>query len=661
MCKNKFKSLGLEEQNLDKFCLQFAFTCSGVFPPLCAFLGGMVAQEVIKSITQKYTPIHQLMYFNTLDLTPQLLDSDINSSADFSQFLQKTGLTLESGENSRYNGLKMVIGNELLSNIQHSNIFMIGCGAIGCELLKNFAMLGIGTADSHIQPKQPQKPPPKPKPKPESEAEEAKSEPLEITKIPLSKKGRILITDPDVIETSNLNRQFLFREKHIRKAKSTTAGAAVLAMNPQLDGHLIARLDKVQTANEAIFNDQLFQQTDVVMNALDNIQARLYVDSRCVANRTPLVESGTLGCKGHVQVVVPRLSESYASQNDPEEDLQIPHCTLKMFPEEILHCIEWARDKFGKMFTQQPSNLEKVIQASKKEAEVPEIDILAKGLQFLEKKPNDFADCVAFARKKFQKLFVNDIRQLLYVYPLDFKTKEGNLFWTFPKRPPLEIKFDPENALHASFIAAMSCLRAKIFGIKLPETPRSLETKLKYASFANDIKIEDFVPSSEKAEAIAKQVEKETNKPEEGEDEEEKEAEEAGSGVDLNMEELEKKMSELMKEKPDLKVSSEEFEKDNDENFHIDLIYALANCRAANYNLGEMDWLTVKLKAGRIIPALATTTAAIAGLQTLELIKLLKNLPFEKYRNAFLNLALPSCTLSEPGPAKSIKLREVIV
>jgi hypothetical protein len=38
-----------------------------------------------------------------------------------------------------------------------------------------------------------------------------------------------------------------------------------------------------------------------------------------------------------------------------------------------------------------------------------------------------------------------------------------------------------------------------------------------------------------------------------------------------------------------------------------------------------MDWITVKLKAGRIVPALATTTAAIAGLQTIELIKILKN------------------------------------
>lgn len=61
-------------------------------------------------------------------------------------------------------------------------------------------------------------------------------------------------------------------------------------------------------------------------------------------------------------------------------------------------------------------------------------------------------------------------------------------------------------------------------------------------------------------------------------------------------------------------IRKEDFEKDNDANFHIDMIYSMANCRASNYKLEEMDWLTTKIKAGRIVPALATTTAAIAGL-----------------------------------------------
>jgi len=73
-----------------------------------------------------------------------------------------------------------------------------------------------------------------------------------------------------------------------------------------------------------------------------------------------------------------------------------------------------------------------------------------------------------------------------------------------------------------------------------------------------------------------------------------------------------------------------------------------------------MDWLTVKLKAGRIVPALATTTAAIAGLQTIELLKLLKrdSLKLADFKNTFLNLAVPSMMSSEPGAAPKTKIKD---
>jgi hypothetical protein len=71
---------------------------------------------------------------------------------------------------------------------------------------------------------------------------------------------------------------------------------------------------------------------------------------------------------------------------------------------------------------------------------------------------------------------------------------------------------------------------------------------------------------------------------------------------------------EPLRKSQELRLCVEEFEKDNDANFHIDFIHAMANVRAQNYKLEEMDWITVKIKAGRIVPALATTTAAIAAL-----------------------------------------------
>ena len=61
-----------------------------------------------------------------------------------------------------------------------------------------------------------------------------------------------------------------------------------------------------------------------------------------------------MGPKGHVQVVIPHLTESYGSQRDPPER-DVPFCTLKSFPNQIEHCIEWARDfSFGGLFVSKP-------------------------------------------------------------------------------------------------------------------------------------------------------------------------------------------------------------------------------------------------------------------------------------------------------------------
>ncbi len=73
-----------------------------------------------------------------------------------------------------------------------------------------------------------------------------------------------------------------------------------------------------------IFSDSFFESQNIVANALDNVQARRYMDMRCVSSKIPLLESGTLGPKGHVQVIIPDKTESYESLKDPQEEGDIP-------------------------------------------------------------------------------------------------------------------------------------------------------------------------------------------------------------------------------------------------------------------------------------------------------------------------------------------------
>jgi molybdopterin/thiamine biosynthesis adenylyltransferase len=123
-----------------------------------------------------------------------------------------------TSKKSRDEGFSIVVGQELTDWVKNAKLFMIGAGAIGCELLKNLAMVGLGTG----------------------------------------KDGKIVLTDPDHIENSNLNRQFLFREKHISKPKSSTAAASILLMNPYLKGHISALLERVSDSTKEIFSNKFF-------------------------------------------------------------------------------------------------------------------------------------------------------------------------------------------------------------------------------------------------------------------------------------------------------------------------------------------------------------------------------------------------------------------
>lgn len=135
--------------------------------------------------------------------------------------------------------------------------FMIGAGALGCELIKAFALMGVGC----------------------------------------SPNGKVHVTDNDNIEVSNLNRQFLFRKEHVGHSKSQTACEIAKSINSALN--VQDYMTRVGPDTEEVFNDQFWENLDYVVNAVDNIKARLYTDSKCVWYEKPLLESGTLGTKAN--------------------------------------------------------------------------------------------------------------------------------------------------------------------------------------------------------------------------------------------------------------------------------------------------------------------------------------------------------------------------
>ncbi|KAK7020518.1 NEDD8-activating enzyme E1 catalytic subunit [Favolaschia claudopus] len=180
-----------------------------------------------------------------------------------------------------------------------AKILVIGAGGLGCEILANLALTGF--KDIHV-------------------------------------------IDMDTIDISNLNRQFLFRQKDVGQPKATVAAEFIMKRVPGCK--VTPYFGKIQDKD-----DDYYMQFNLVICGLDSVEARRWMSATLVnlvdpenpESLKPLIDGGTEGFKGQARVILPTITSCYECSLDMlNKQTVFPICTIANTPRLPEHCIEWA-------------------------------------------------------------------------------------------------------------------------------------------------------------------------------------------------------------------------------------------------------------------------------------------------------------------------------
>ena len=529
--------------------------------PICNFLGGIASQEAIK-ITGKYLPIYQWLRF------------------DFFEVIQKIPNNCNRNLlNCRYDDQIAIFGQEIQEKLKNLNIFMIGAGALGCEYLKNFALIGIGR-DNNI----------------------------------------ITVTDNDNIAISNLNRQFLFKNKDVGKSKSICACREANLINKDIN--LKSYQNLVCNDTKDIFDDIFWEKQNIIISAVDNISARRYIDNLCTFYNKILIDSGTEGTKANCDIYFPDKTICLNDLNFKTEE-KIPMCTLKIFPNKIEHCIEYAKIIFTELFDLYIKDIKLIIEDENRffnilNDEINNNDLyikleIYKYLYIIIDKPNKYL-IIEFAIFIFKYYFEFNINNILKEQEIEFKNGYN--------RKPSQINIDLEDKFNILYFKSFYYILSSILNFELNITEEEIKLiviKLNININSNKLDKEELINNFKKD--IINKIRSNTN----------------------NIKEKIKLLKPII------------FDKDKDENNQINFILSFSNLRAENYNIEKCDFLKAKEIAGNIIPAIASTTAAITGLSCLQIYTLLQTDDIKFLRSGAFNLATSEFDIFKPEEKRFIK------
>ena len=145
--------------------------------------------------------------------------------------------------------------------------------------------------------------------------------------------GTLRIVDRDVIELSNLHRQTMFNEDDVGQVKVEVAAKKLQKLNPDCKIEALAISVNDYTALEVV------EGCDVVVDALDSVNARYALNKACVKFGIPFVTGAAVGVSGQIFTILPGTSACYYCMFPALDEDSMPTCSIEGVHPSILSIV----------------------------------------------------------------------------------------------------------------------------------------------------------------------------------------------------------------------------------------------------------------------------------------------------------------------------------
>ena len=430
--------------------------------------------------------------------------------------------------------------------LSDKKILIVGAGGLGCELLKLLVINGF---------------------------------------------KQISIIDMDKIERSNLNRQFLFDHSSIGKYKSEIAIEKIKEYRQDSTLKINSYIGNIKDENK--FGEKFYSNFDLILNALDNNDARYYINNICIKLNIPLINSGSEGIYGMINWHIRGLTPCFACQKLMKDEDVIPICSIRLKPEKIEHSVAWAKVLFEQIFVENNKKEEK----SDNNAQEKKEKLYDENMP---KKTDKLNEIINYS----QYMFFNSIKDYKELTDNNNSTPQdtNNKNEKIENNEKTDEKSLNNEKTNTNIDKVFPLDVIKLLNINLKDNNIIITDEMQkkylenYSKFKSDINSIDIIPDKKNISVIAKLIE-----------------------IFIISYYLLSKRSSIY-----------EFDKEDDD--IINFIYTASNLRCYNFNLYLESKFKIKEIAGKIIAAIAYTNNIVSSIEVLEAKKyfLIKKNP-EKY------------------------------